>query len=279
MEIVYPNNKMNYPEKTLKKFWARVDYPKDWESNSHLLKLCWDWKGPFDSYGRPIFRLDGKYVLAKVVMYESFNGPKDEDKKILFNCKNKKCVNQNHLFQSYSFYEVTIARNKIIDSNGRRKKVKITIKENDMLKAFNGIKTGRAKTVSDIGRFLNIYDSDVIDYLMNDNWMRINEYYSKAELGELRKSVIPIEYRKETSAEIDQFCKTHELCFECLELSPKHIMSTTLCEECFIEKYDSPGSNSYTLFNIDSPNPVRTRFGRYLAARSRFSKIPYRLSF
>ena len=147
-----------------------------------------------------------------------------------------------------------------------------------MQRAFNGIKTGRAKTVSDIGRFLNIYDSDAIDYLMNDRWMRINEYYSKADLDQLRQAVIPIEYRPDTSAEIDQFCKTHDLCFDCLKQTPKHVMSANLCEECFIEKYDSPGSISYTLYNINSPNPIRTRFGKYLAAKSRFSKIPYRLS-
>jgi len=140
----------------------------------------------------------------------------------------------------------------------------------------NGINKGRLVTVSDVGRFLNIYDSDVIEYLLNDKWMFINNYYSKSDLDELRQVVIPIEYRPETSAEIDQFCKTHDLCFDCLKQTPKHIMSTILCDKCFTQKYDSPGSSFYLasndLFNIDSPNPVRSRYCRYLEAKSNYPK-------
>ena len=74
--------------------------------NLHLI-----WIGRYDQYGRPQFHFEGKYVLAKKLMYESWYGPIPDDQIVINTCKNKKCVKPDHLKAGQYFKETTRARN------------------------------------------------------------------------------------------------------------------------------------------------------------------------
>ena len=54
---------------------------------------------------------------------------------------------------------------------------------------------------------MNVDDSDVIEYLLNDNWMYINKYYTKVELDQLRAKVMP-----ETINDINKHIKIERFC-------------------------------------------------------------------
>ncbi len=187
--MIYKNNYNNMSKPDLIKLWERVGFPKGWLNQDQTIS-CLDWIGCFDKKtGHPIFRLDGQYVPARIVIFESCHGPVDPGKFVFSNCGNKHCVNPHHLIQEYYFRRQVIARGNAKDPSDKRKKLKEDIKETHILRAFNGIKTGRAKTVSDVGKFLNINDDLAKEFLLNDGWQFINKYYTKDQLDMLRAKI------------------------------------------------------------------------------------------
>lgn len=185
----YPN-KMGWPNKVIQKLWARVGLPEDYVKGvTNDKEVCLVWYGSFDSYGRPRFRLDGKYVQAKRAMFQCYYGPIDDGKIIANKCYNKKCVRPDHLYQKFFFMKETYARNGQRDPKDKRRKLRVVVKEKAILEAFDGINKGYLKSVADVGVYLNIDDHDVIDFLSNDQWEFINKHYTMKELNDLRKMV------------------------------------------------------------------------------------------
>jgi hypothetical protein len=180
---------MDWPYEVIEKIWARVVYPEDWIKGADNSKICLEWSGPFDNFKRPKFYFDGKYIPAKRVMFESWFGPIDDEKVVSNTCCNKKCVRPDHLRQNYFFMEETFARNGMKDPKDRRRKMRVKIYEEHMLRVFNGIKGGWLKSINEIGVMLNVENSDVIEFLKNDKWDQINKFYSVDQLNEMRKKV------------------------------------------------------------------------------------------
>jgi hypothetical protein len=80
-----------YLEKAKKRFWAKVKKSDDPDG-------CWIWQGcVVGEYGQ--FRFNGKTALVNRVSWELLNGPIPSDPRthILQRCKNKLCVNPEHL--------------------------------------------------------------------------------------------------------------------------------------------------------------------------------------
>jgi hypothetical protein len=152
-------------------------------------KACLEWKGPYDEYHRPIFKLNGAYRLTKRVMYESWYGEVDQNMTVVNSCRNKNCVRPDHLEMKYYFYPETYARNGKKDPKNKRKRLVVKVTEKMMENAFRGIDNGRYKTISEIGEYLNVDNDDAIKFLHNDNWMYINNIYSKVKLDELRNKI------------------------------------------------------------------------------------------
>lgn len=183
-------NKLKLSNTVMKKLIQRMGLPASNGTVINKQTVCLEWVGRYDEYERPVFRLNGQYKLAKHVIYESWYEPIEPNMTIINYCRNKNCVRPDHLKLSYYFFQTTYARNGKKDPNNRRKKLIVKITEKLMLRAFNGIKNGKYKTISDVGRFLNVSDADTIDYLSNDNWMYINDIYSKSDLDDLREKVM-----------------------------------------------------------------------------------------
>ena len=188
MKNKYPN-KMNYPDIVIEKLWDRVKYPPDWETAFDKSKVCTEWDGRYDQYGRPVFKLNGVYVPAKNVMFESCYGPIEPGKIVLNTCYNKKCVRPDHLFQTYYFKKEVRARNGQRDPKDKRRTLKVIVTEQLIMKVFKAVESAQLKTVSEIGRFLNIDDEYVREFLKNDKWRFINNYYTKERLDELRSFI------------------------------------------------------------------------------------------
>lgn len=67
------------------RFWSKVD----------ASGVCWEWTGALSRYG--YFGLNGTNVLAHRYSWETLIGPIPEGCEIDHLCKNKKCVNPDHL--------------------------------------------------------------------------------------------------------------------------------------------------------------------------------------
>ena len=187
--MLYWNNYKDFSKEIQKKLWERVGFPNNWPLKGDQTSACFKWTGHFDNYGRPSFRLNGQYQPARVVIFESCHGPLDEGKFVFSTCGDKNCCNPYHMVQSYYFRHEVNVRGNLKDPEDKRKNLKTIIAEKDLLKAFNGIKTGRSQSISDVGRFLNIDDDLTEEFLLNDHWSFINKYYSQVDLDELRAKV------------------------------------------------------------------------------------------
>lgn len=64
---------------------------------------CWDWAGSIDSCGYGRFALYRKNRLAHRIMLSLTNGSLDPSLEIDHLCRNRKCVNPNHLEQVTSY--------------------------------------------------------------------------------------------------------------------------------------------------------------------------------
>jgi hypothetical protein len=67
---------------------------------------CWVWIGARDAHGYGAIGRDGKTAKAHRFMYELFVGPLRHDQTIDHLCRNRACVNPDHLEQ------VSLAKNK-----------------------------------------------------------------------------------------------------------------------------------------------------------------------
>lgn len=190
-------NKLNLDAKVLQKLFKRIDTSSDIEMDMdiNMESNCYSWLGHHDSYGRPQFRLNGEYKLAKKIIYQSWYGSYDPDKTIISKCSNKGCVRPDHLVPSFYFYESAYARSK----QNKIDEAIVHVNEKKMLEVFNGIKLGRLNNISDIGKYLNIKNGKVVEFLLNDNWMFINKYYTKDDLDQLRFKVMPEEMNYQQS--------------------------------------------------------------------------------
>jgi len=186
---MYSNNYLNLSLAELKKLWQRVNFPPNWTLKEDQSSACFSWNGYFDNFGRPSFRLNGKYQPVRIVIFESCHGPLDPGKFVFSNCGDKNCVNPYHLVQSHYFKREVNARGKAKNQDDKRRNLKVTIAEKDVLRAFNGIHYGKSKSISDVAQFLNIDDDLAEEFLRNNHWKYINNIYSKKQLDALRSRV------------------------------------------------------------------------------------------
>jgi len=182
-------NKLNMDDKTINELIECINKPVIIDGINSEEKTCFEWGGQYDKYHRPIFKLNGAYRLTKRVMYESWYGEVDQNMTVVNSCRNKNCVRPDHLEMKYYFYPETYARNRQKDPKDKRKRLVVKVTEKMMENAFRGIDNGRYKTISEIGEYLNVDNDDAIKFLHNDNWMYINNIYSKVKLDELRNKI------------------------------------------------------------------------------------------
>tara|TARA_R110002167_G_scaffold301457_1_gene505770 strand:+ start:296 stop:718 length:423 start_codon:yes stop_codon:yes gene_type:complete len=88
------------------------------EKNITITKGCWKWNLYKDKLGLPIIWANGKSVPAHRFVYEMFNGEIQYQQEIKQTCKNKGCINPEHLIQ------VTRAENVKDTGVGRHNKIK-----------------------------------------------------------------------------------------------------------------------------------------------------------
>ena len=79
---------------------------------------CWNWKGSCDGhYG--LFRIGKKLFKAHRVAYEIKNGIISDDKHLDHLCRNKLCVNPNHL-EIVTLRENILRGNSVVAKNARK---------------------------------------------------------------------------------------------------------------------------------------------------------------
>jgi len=181
-------NKMEHSSNMMDKFLKKIIHPQNIDPKV-AKDLCFGWEKPFDSWGRPVFRLEGHYTQARKILYESENGQLEDDQTILSTCYNTKCMNPNHLFASYYFKETVNGRNDARDSRDGRKRLKVTIVEKHILDVFKQIQNNHLRNIPKIGQYMNVDDEFVIEFLQNNKWRFLNQHYSAEELDQLRLKV------------------------------------------------------------------------------------------
>lgn len=75
--------------------------PKDIQrffSKVNVVDNCWEWTDSLQR-GYGYFKLKGKYCLSHRLSYKLFNGDLDDNLTIDHLCRNRKCVNPEHLEQ------------------------------------------------------------------------------------------------------------------------------------------------------------------------------------
>jgi len=83
-----PNSKMTKHNLSIEeRFWPHVEKTKS----------CWNWKAGLDSHGYGFIKLNKVNAKAYRVAYELVKGPIPEGKQIDHLCRNRKCVNPDHL--------------------------------------------------------------------------------------------------------------------------------------------------------------------------------------
>jgi hypothetical protein len=260
-------NKMNLPQKTVEKLLRKIDGLKNAKSFTLRKNACWKWKGIIDKYGRPIFRLNGKYVPAKNVIFEYYYGAIDEGKVVFHKCKNKECMDPNHMYQDYCFIKNTVKRGKYNGARSFNSSNMVTVNERDILYIFNGLKTNRIKALSDCGKKLNIYDSILIDYLYNDNWQYISQYYTNAEFKLYRERIVPAEYRPDRRINFAEYCADKNICYNCMGDMKAHDFLQKICLKCGFDlnKLDVLFNNyeENRFFNLDRKNKFIKVYSEY----------------
>jgi hypothetical protein len=101
-------NKLNLKPIMYKSIWACIDIPTD-------LDKCWIWMGPIfnrgilELYGKlDLYNLDGYTHLAHEIVWGCFNGPMNPDDFIIHTCRNRRCVNPNHMLISPYSVDTTL---------------------------------------------------------------------------------------------------------------------------------------------------------------------------
>ena len=71
----------------MERFWRKVDKSGD----------CWVWRGPLNAYGYGNFHIEGKTHQSHRLSYESLRGPIPDGFEIDHLCRNRRCINPDHL--------------------------------------------------------------------------------------------------------------------------------------------------------------------------------------
>jgi len=140
-EVCYPGNRTgrrcgNSPaddpqeaspmdEKTLQRFWAKVDKDGPVPERFPELGPCWVWTAGTDVWGYGRFLLDGKKWTAHRVAWLIGSGPIPVAECVLHRCDNPPCVRHSHHFLGSSADNTAdmVAKNRQPrgESNGRSK--------------------------------------------------------------------------------------------------------------------------------------------------------------
>lgn len=79
---------MNVCEKlTRERFQSRIE----------IVDECWLWRGRLDRSGYGEFDWDGKTNKAHIYAFRTFIGPVPQDRELDHKCRNRNCVNPQHL--------------------------------------------------------------------------------------------------------------------------------------------------------------------------------------
>jgi hypothetical protein len=97
-----------YDEKTLARFWAKVD-------KSGGNDACWNWKAGKDGNGFGSFKANGTMIQTHRFAHIVSNGTPPERSCVISKCKNKMCCNPGHLY-----YSLKHPARPLIDKTGKR---------------------------------------------------------------------------------------------------------------------------------------------------------------
>ena len=75
---------------TMERFWTKVD-------TTPTIHQCWVWTAAKSSKGYGSIKLDGKVQVAHRVAYETLVGPIPDGLHIDHLCRNRACVNPDHM--------------------------------------------------------------------------------------------------------------------------------------------------------------------------------------
>ena len=162
-------NKLNWNKKLEKRFWSKVQLPKD------LINECWIWTAGTKQDGYGIFYLKGyvndNKVRAHRLSYEYYHGSiNPPDLFVCHKCDNPICVNPNHLFlgtnQENQYDRFNKDRQAIGTKNGRSK-----LTELDVIDIRDLFKNGM--TIQELANLYNMGWTTISNIIKRNNWKNI----------------------------------------------------------------------------------------------------------
>lgn len=92
-----PLLKEKFPDGSLRGRLRNVPAETRFFGQVHMTSDCWVWRGSLDRGGYGNFSVDGKFTLVHRFMYENAIGPIPEGLELDHLCRNRACVNPDHL--------------------------------------------------------------------------------------------------------------------------------------------------------------------------------------
>lgn len=135
---------------------------------------CWNWTGAITNIGYGILKINGKNIYAHRFSYE-FNIGQINNKYVLHQCDNRKCVNFDHLFLGDHLDNMSDCKNK--DRFFKPKGIKnsnVILAEYEVIEIKKELQNYYWGKIKDLAHFYKVDQQTISDIKSGKRWSHIH---------------------------------------------------------------------------------------------------------